>query len=186
MKLIVGLGNYGNQYDNTRHNVGFLIVDNIINLLKLSYKEEPSAFYATTKINGEKIIFAKPKLFMNNSGKVIKGMSSYFKIDIEDIFIIVDDKDQEIGKFKIIKNSGHGGQNGVRDIIENFKSKDFSRLKIGIGSDPKINTANYVLGKWTKHQKDIIDKNISIYSNIALDFIELPYEKLTNKYNGKN
>ena len=185
MKLIIGLGNAGDKYKDTRHNLGFLVIDEIAKNLELTFKETPSSSYSTTFINGEKIIFGKPKLYMNNSGKVIKGMLNYFKIDNKNLFIIQDDKDQEIGKYKIVSKSGHGGQNGIRDIIDNIGTNEFTRLKVGIGSDKNIDTANYVLGKWTKEQKKIVNENMETYVNITKDFIELDFTKLANKYNGK-
>ena len=184
MKLIVGLGNIGTKYKDTRHNLGFLVVDKLVEELDLTYKEVPSSSYVSTIINGEKIIYAKPKLYMNNSGKVIKGMLDYFKIDIKDLLVIQDDKDQEIGQYKIVFNSGHGGQNGIRDIIDNLKSKEFTRLKIGIGSNDNIDTANYVLGKWTKEQKETINNNMRKYMEIVKDFNDLDFTKLANKHNG--
>lgn len=185
MKLIVGLGNNGDKYKNTRHNVGFLVIDEIGKNIDLTFKDVPSSSYSTTFINGEKVIFAKPKLYMNNSGKVIKGMLDYFKINISDLLVIHDDKDQEIGKHKIVFKSSHGGQNGIRDIINNLNSNEFVRLKIGIGHNDKIDTANYVLGKLSKDQKEILNSNMFKYIQIAKDFVELDFVKLTNKYNGK-
>lgn len=184
MKLIVGLGNIGKKYENTRHNLGFLVIDALAKDLSVKFKEEPSCLYGDVFINGEKIILAKPKLFMNNSGKVINGMMNYFKIDVKDLFVIQDDKDQDIGMFKIINNGGHGGQNGIRDIIDNIKTKEFIRLKVGIGSNVNIDTADYVLGRWTIEQKNIIDKLIPKFVNIAKDFTQLDFVQLSNKYNG--
>ncbi len=185
MKLIVGLGNIGDKYKNTRHNLGFLVIDKLAKELDLNFKEVPSSSYASTFINGEKVIIAKPKLYMNNSGKVIKGMLDYYKIDISDLLIIQDDKDQKIGDYKIVFKSGHGGQNGIRDIIDNLNSNEFVRLKVGIGSDEKIDTGNYVLGNWTSEQKEVITNDLHKYVNIAKDFVDLDFIELTNKYNGK-
>jgi len=147
MKLIVGLGNDGKEYENTRHNLGFLVIDELAKDLNISFKEEGSAYHGSAIIDGEKVILAKPRLFMNNSGQVVRGMLNYFKIDIANLFVIHDDKDQEIGHYKIVRNSGHGGQNGVKDIINHLHSNEFARLKVGIGSDPNIDTSHYVLGK---------------------------------------
>ena len=184
MKLIVGLGNNGKEYENTRHNLGFLVIDELAKDLNIKFKEEGSAYYGSEIINGEKVILAKPKLFMNNSGQVVKGMLNYFKIDIENLFVIQDDKDQEVGSFKIVKSSGHGGQNGIKDIINHLNSNEFVRLKVGIGSNPQIDTSHYVLGKWTKEQIKIINNLKPTFVNIAKDFIEEDFISLSNKYNG--
>ncbi|BDU67400.1 MAG: peptidyl-tRNA hydrolase [Candidatus Tyloplasma litorale] len=186
MKLIVGLGNFGNEYKRTRHNLGFLVIDELEKRWNLSFKEEPSAFYSTLFINEEKIIIAKPKLFMNNSGKVIKGIANYFKVDLNDLIIFVDDKDQDMGSIKIVNKGGHGGQNGIRNIIENFKSNDFLRVKGGIGSDKNIATSSYVLGKWNEEQLKILPNLVSKLADIAEDFVQgKNFNELTNKYNEK-
>ena len=184
MKLIVGLGNDGSKYQGTRHNLGFLVINSLAKDWKLSFKEEPSAYYQDIFIEGGKVILAKPRLYMNNSGEVVKGIMEYFNIEVNDLLVIQDDKDQNIGDFKIVRNSGHGGQNGIKDIINHIRTKDFVRLKIGIGHDDKIDTSNYVLGKWTKEQKKIIDRLTPIFKEIIKDFLKMDYASLTNKYNG--
>lgn len=185
MKFIVGLGNIGDQYKDTRHNLGFLVIDELEKRWNLSFKHEASASYATHFINGEKIIIAKPNLFMNNSGQVIRGMIDYFKIDIEDLIIFVDDKDQEMGKIKIVNKGGHGGQNGIKNTIQHLGTNDFIRVKGGIGSNKNIDTASYVLGKWSKEQKEILPTMINKLANIAEDFTDINFLELANKYNGK-
>lgn len=186
MKLIVGLGNIGEQYKDTRHNLGFLVIDELTKRWDLTFKHEASASYATHFIDGEKVIIARPNLFMNNSGQVIRGMLDYFKIDIEDLIIFTDDKDQETGKIKIVNAGGHGGQNGIRNTIDHLKTNDFLRVKGGIGSNPLISTSDYVLGKWDKEQKEILPNMINKLANIAEDFVsDNDFVTLTNKYNGK-
>lgn len=183
MKFIVGLGNIGDQYKETRHNLGFLVINELEKRWNLSFKHEASASYATHFINGEKIIIAKPSLFMNNSGKVIKGMMDYFKIEEEDLIVFVDDKDQDMGKIKIVQKGGHGGQNGIRDLINHLGHNEFLRVKGGIGNNPKMETSNYVLGKWTKEQKEILPNFISRLSDIAEDFVNgKDFVELANKH----
>ncbi len=184
MKFIVGLGNIGDQYKDTRHNLGFLVVDELEKRWNLSFKHEPSASYATHFIDGEKVIVAKPSLFMNNSGQVIRGMMDYFKIDVEDLLIFVDDKDQPMGKLKIIQKGGHGGQNGIRNTIDHLGHNEFLRVKGGIGSQHEIkDTANYVLGKWSQEQKEELKFLVPTLANIAEDFVKgKSFIELTNKY----
>lgn len=185
MKYIIGLGNIGKEYEDTRHNLGFLVIDELTKRWNLKFKKEFSATYAIHFINGEKIIIAKPNMFMNNSGQVIKGMINYFDIDLKDIIIFTDDKDQEMGKLKIINKGGHGGQNGVRNIIEHLNTDNFMRVKGGIGSDININTSNYVLGKWNIEQKKLLPLLVKKMSDIAEDFINMEFKELANKHNGK-
>ncbi len=184
MKLIVGLGNIGDQYKDTRHNLGFLVIDELAKRFNLQFKHEASASFATEFVNGEKVIFAKPSLFMNNSGQVIRGMLDYFKIDDEDLLIFVDDKDQLMGNLKIVQKGGHGGQNGIRNTIDHLGHNEFLRVKGGIGSEYEIkDTANYVLGKWSKEQKEALPNLVSRMSDIAEDFIGgMSFVELANKH----
>ncbi|NQX83441.1 MAG: aminoacyl-tRNA hydrolase [Mycoplasmataceae bacterium] len=185
MKCIVGLGNVGNQYEQTRHNLGFLIIEELKKRWNLTFKNKSLMSYATYFINGEKIIIIKPISFMNNSGQVINDAMNYFNLNIEDIIIFVDDKDQEMGNIKIVNRGGHGGQNGIRNTIDFLKTNNFIRVKGGIGSNPNIDTSSYVLGKWNVEQKIKLPKLIKIMANIAEDFINMDYIELSNKYNGK-
>ncbi len=187
MKFIVGLGNIGDQYKDTRHNLGFLVIDELEKRWNLTFKHEASASYATHFIDGEKIIVAKPSLFMNNSGQVIRGMLDYFKIDDEDLLVFVDDKDQSMGSIKLVNKGGHGGQNGIRDTITHLGHNEFLRVKGGIGSEyPIKDTANYVLGKWSKEQKEVLPNFISTLAGVAEDFVKGDkFVELANKYNVK-
>lgn len=186
MKLIVGLGNIGDQYKETRHNLGFLVIDELTKRYSLDFKHEASASYSIVHFQGEKIIFAKPNLFMNNSGQVIKGMMNYYNIDKKDLLILVDDKDQNFGMFKIINKGGHGGQNGIRNTIDHLGTNEFLRVKGGIGSDSRITTANYVLGKWSSDQRKELPFLISSMADVVEDFIKgLDFKELTNKHHGK-
>lgn len=185
MKLIVGLGNIGDQYKETRHNLGFLVIDELEKRWNLTFKTEFSASFATHFINGEKVIIAKPSLFMNNSGQVIMGILSYFKINIEDLLIFVDNKDQDMGTIKIVNKGGHGGQNGIRNTIYHLKTNEFLRVKGGIGSNTLIGTSNYVLEKWDKEQSKVLTYFVKGLADIADDFFKMNFQELTNKYNGK-
>ncbi len=183
MKLIVGLGNIGDQYKNTRHNLGFLVIDELEKRWDLSFKHEASASYATHFINGEKIIVAKPNLFMNNSGQVIRGLLDYFKIDTNDLIIFVDDKDQEMGNLKIVQQGGHGGQNGIRNTIDHLGHNEFLRVKGGIGSEYMKDTAQYVLSNWSVEQKEVLPTLINKLANIAEDFAGgKQFVELANKH----
>ena len=185
MKLIVGLGNIGEEYKYTRHNLGFLVIDELSKRWNLSFKKEASASYAKHMINGETIIVAKPSLYMNNSGQVIKGIMNYFKIDVKDIIVFSDDKDQTMGSIKIVNKGGHGGQNGLRDIINQLGTNEFLRAKGGIGSNQKQNTADYVLGKWSVEQRKELPFLCSRLADVAQDFLSISFVELANKYNGK-
>lgn len=185
MKLIVGLGNPGSEYSNTRHNVGFEIIDKYLNKYNLvSNKTKFEGIYIDTVINNNKVIFLKPQKYMNLSGEVVRKYVDYFKIDINDILIIHDDLDQEIGKIKLKQNSSSGGHNGIKNIENNLNTKNYKRLKIGISNNKNVNTKDYVLGKFSKEERKILDKTIEKSCEIIDDFLILNFDMLMNKYNG--
>ena len=185
MKLIVGLGNKGNEYNNTRHNVGFMVVDNYINKNNLTLKSKLDGLYAETVINGEKVIFLKPQNYINLSGDVINKYIKYFKIDIKDILVIHDDMDLEIGTFKIRYKGGSARHNGLKNIEANLKTNEYKRIKIGISKN-NIDKVDYVLGKFSSIELSKLNKVIDITYNIIEDFVSLSFENLMNKYNGYN
>lgn len=184
MKLIVGLGNPGKEYENTRHNVGFDVIDRYLKYKNIdSSKNKFDGIYFEANINNEKIIFLKPQKYMNLSGEVVRKYVDYFKINIEDILVIHDDLDQEIGKIKLKQNSSSGGHNGIKNIEQHLNTKSYKRLKIGISNNKSIDTKDFVLGKFSKNDKELIDKSIDVCLNIIDDFLSLDFDKLMNKYN---
>ena len=130
MKLIVGLGNPGKQYENTRHNIGFMVLDNYLKNEKWGNKF--NAMYVEKNINGEKVFFVKPLTFMNNSGNAVGEFVRYFDILASDILVIQDDLDLAVGNYKLKVHSSSGGHNGIKSIISCLDNQDFPRLKVGI------------------------------------------------------
>ncbi len=184
MKLVVGLGNPGKEYENTRHNIGFDVIDKYASTHNLTInKNKFDGLYVDTLINDEKVIFLKPQKYMNLSGEVIKKYIDYFKINIEDMLIIHDDLDQEIGKIKLKQNSSSGGHNGIKDIEKNIGTKNYKRLKIGISNNKNIDTKDYVLGHISKEEREILDKTIDICVKIIDDFFNMNFDRLMGKYN---
>lgn len=179
MKLIVGLGNPGKEYANTRHNVGFMLIDNYVG--NAAWIESKDSMMYKTEIRGNKVIFLKPLIYMNLSGKAVFHIASYYKIDLKDILIIHDDLDLPAGKYRIKFDSSSGGHNGINSIIECFHSSAFCRLKIGIGRNVKINTSNYVLGKLSSEEINILNDNR--YKEIIDSFIDTTIEKTMNDFN---
>ena len=184
MKLIVGLGNPGKEYDNTRHNIGFHMLDIITNSLNVELnKKKFDGLYGEKIINGDKIIFLKPQRYMNLSGTVIKEFVQYFKINIDDILIISDDLDTPTGSFKIKFKGSSGGHNGLKDIENNLGTNVYKRIKIGISNNKKIDTKDYVLGKFTKEETDCLQAIDDIIVNIFNDYLIFSFDKLMSKYN---
>jgi PTH1 family peptidyl-tRNA hydrolase len=183
MKLIVGLGNPGKEYVKTRHNVGFVILDK--HLGEQRWSENQYADYISINTNLEKVIFIKPMTFMNLSGNAVNYFMKYYKIPIENILIIHDDMDIDIGSFKLKTNSGAGGHNGIQSIIDSLASDSFLRLKIGISRPTKGESSDYVLHAFSKKEQAILDEQQVIFNDILEDFISnTSAESLMNKYNG--
>ena len=134
MKLIVGLGNPGKKYEKTRHNVGFLVINELQKQLA-SFGVNP--WELSKKFNGEKIILAKPMTFMNKSGEAVQNIGHYYKMHQKDIIVVHDDKDIMLGEIKIQENRGPAGHNGIKSIIEFIGTQDFTRVRIGIASENK-------------------------------------------------
>lgn len=179
MKLVVGLGNIGNEYLNTRHNIGFSIIDRYLENTKWS-KSLYGLYYKSNNV-----IYLKPNTYMNLSGNAVKYFVDYYKISISDLLIIHDDLDIIFGSFKLKKDSSSGGHNGIKSIIESLSSNSFLRLKIGIKNSEIVpNAVNFVLGKFTKRELQKCEENQKIYDDVITDFIsELTAEELMNKYN---
>jgi len=181
MKLVVGLGNPGKEYELTRHNMGFYMLDNYLGDVKWSKKF--NGYYYEKNINGEKYIFLKPLSYMNLSGGVVREYVDYYKIDIKDILVIQDDLDLSVGKIRIKINSSAGGHNGIKDIINCLGTNAFIRLKIGVSQDRSIDTKDYVLGKLSKSDITLINERINDVYNIIENFNYNDIDKLMCKYN---
>ncbi|AHF60685.1 hypothetical protein P344_01430 [Spiroplasma mirum ATCC 29335] len=163
MKLIVGLGNPGDEYKYTRHNIGFLALDRLVEKFNpYGPKKNFNAFYWETKINDEKIILMKPQTYMNLSGNAVLAIKQFYKINLEDIIIIHDDKDIKFGALKIKMGGSSAGQNGIKDLINKLGSKNFKRIQVGIGRDQQIDLKDWVLGKFTKQQLATINDDILV------------------------
>jgi len=183
--FIVGLGNPGKEYENTRHNIGFEVVDFIsnqlnINLLKLKFK----ALIGDLEIEGKKIVLVKPQTFMNLSGESIKLLAEWYKISLKNIIIIYDDIDLEIGKIKIKPKGSSGTHNGMKSIIYNLECDEFPRIRIGIGKPlKKWDLAHYVLAKFHETEKNIINESVITASDAAIEIIKSGIDSAMNKYN---
>ena len=188
MKLIVGLGNPGIDYSNTRHNVGFNFIDSYLKYKKIDpdWKKKFDGLFLKTKINDEDIIFLKPQTFMNLSGDSVKKIVDFFHILLSDILVISDDLDLNVGNFKLRMSGSSGGHNGLKDISLKLNSNDFKRLKIGISNNKMIDTKDYVLGKFDKDDLNTINNLFDNLHCVLDDFFIISFDKLMNKYNSKN
>ena len=186
MKLVVGLGNKGREYENTRHNMGFMLVDRYLQYKNITdkFKEKFNAMYIETTINNEKVIFIKPMTYMNNSGIAVRAFVDFYKLNSEDILVISDDLDLDLGKFRLRRNGSSGGHNGLKSIISQLGTDNFKRLRIGISND-KDDVINYVLSKFSKRELNEIDTMFDTLVNVLDDYFVMDFTSLMSKYNRK-
>ena len=179
---LIGLGNPGKKYCNSRHNIGFLILENFSKKhnSKFSLKDKVKSFFSEFKIEDSTYRLFLPNTFMNNSGEAVRAIVDWYKINLDQIFIIVDDKDLPIGKIRFRKKGSSGGHNGLKNIIEKLQTQDFNRVRIGIGSPSSINgknnfnTISHVLGNISSEEKSVLDK---VYEKVIRSFEQLNTKK---------
>lgn len=186
MKLIVGLGNPGKKYQNTRHNVGFMVIDAYLKYLGESSKVDMKfeADICQTMINQEKVILLKPMTYMNLSGQAILKTIEYFDIDLNDVLIFVDDVNLSIGKLRLRPFGGHGGHNGLKNINALLHSNQYKRVRIGIDHNGAIPLEQYVLGTFNKSERKLIEQTVIDSLNIIDAFVqEKSFSDIMTTYN---
>lgn len=184
MKLIVGLGNPGGEYENTRHNIGFRMIDQFARTLGVSItKSKFNGLYADIVVNQEKVILLKPQSYINLSGEVIRKFVDFYKIAIDDILIIHDDLDLPVGVYKIKQKGSSGGHNGLKNIELHLGTQNYKRIKIGISNNKNIDTKDYVLGKLSKDEEMTLQKMETIILSILNDYFQVSFSELMSKYN---
>lgn len=158
MKLIVGLGNPGHEYRDTRHNVGFKVVDELASRCGVnSWSEKFGGLEAKTRISDISLILVKPLSFMNLSGQAVQGFSAFYKIDTPDMLVIVDDVELPLGRLRARPGGGAGGHNGLKSVIQSLGTENFARLRVGVGrGEGGKNLSTFVLGRFTDDEHEII------------------------------
>ncbi len=189
LRLVVGLGNPGNVYLNTRHNIGFMVLDEIADFFAITVeKSRPFSdlLYGRGWIDGVNTVLAKPMAFMNRSGPPIQSIAGYFKILCEELLVIHDDIDLAFGRLKIKKKGGDGGHKGVRSLIEAFGSDEFIRLRIGVGrSEENINTTDHVLGPFKSEEREVLDRIIVRAREAVVTILTKGTEEGMNRFHDK-
>ena len=186
MKLIVGLGNPGKEYVNTRHNMGYFFIDNYAEKHDiLQWSKKFNGLYSEFTFNNEKIILLKPLSYMNLSGTVVKKYIDFFKIDIKNVLVISDDLDLNVGTYRLRSSGSCGGHNGLRNIEDNLGTSNYKRLKIGISNNKEIDTKDYVLGKLSSDDMKVLNEMIDTVNNILDDYLLKTFDELMNIYNHK-
>ena len=185
MYLIVGLGNPENQYKNTRHNMGFDVINEIAQKYNITIeKEKYNGLYETALIEGKKVILLKPQTYMNLSGEAVKRYMEFYNITTQELIIIYDDMDIPKGQIKLRKTGGPGSHNGMKSIIENIKTKDFPRIRVGIGRPIyEFDKINYVIGQIPKEERPILDEGIKKATEAVIEIISKEIDNAMNKFN---
>lgn len=187
LRLVVGLGNPGGEYEKTRHNAGFMAVDHIAESFSISLdKRKFNTIFGKGLIEGVEVILAKPMAFMNKSGPPVQNLAGYFKIFYKDMLVIHDDIDLDFGRIKIIQKGGHGGHNGVRSLMDAFGGGDFPRIRIGIGrSGTGADVTGHVLGKYSADESKVLDRIINNARNAAVTILCKGIKDGMNHFNNK-
>lgn len=185
MWAIIGLGNPGKRYSRTRHNIGFMVVEEVAKKYDIDLKEKERYRIGRGSIDGYDVLLIEPLIYMNRSGDVVKEILDKFDVPVEKLLIIYDDLDMDTGKLRIRIRGSSGGHKGVESVIKSISSKDFLRLKIGIGRDRAMAPEDYVLRRFKREDVSIIKKAIERASDAIVSILTEGIEKAMNKFNVK-
>lgn len=185
MYIIVGLGNPTKEYEKTRHNVGFEVIDRLADMLNADVSEKKHrAYCGKAVVNGQKVLLVKPQTFMNISGESVRSAVDFYKVEPEHIIVIYDDVSLETGQLRIRGKGSAGGHNGIKSIISHLGTQEFPRIKVGVGEKPKqMDLADYVLGHFSKGEKDIMEDAFGEAAKAACGMITEGIDAAMNKYN---
>ncbi len=184
MKLIVGLGNPGPTYSQTRHNIGFMVVDKLIEELNPNTISKKS--FEGELFKSKDILLLKPTTFMNLSGKSVQAVANFYKINLDDILVIHDEIDIPFGAIKLKKGGGNGGHNGLKSI-DSLITKEYNRLRLGVGKpERKEMVASYVLSKFEPKEQEVLDKFVNLGATIAKEWINKPLDELKSIYSKRD
>lgn len=187
MKLLVGLGNPGDHYESTRHNIGFMIIDALAKEISIEVtKRKGKSLLGQGHFGDSKVLLLKPQTYMNNSGEAVLETINFYKDRIEELIIIHDDLDLDFGQIRFKAGGGTGGHNGLKSITAMLASSDYDRLRVGISHpDNKNKVVNYVLNDFSKQEKDILSKIIKLSIDGLKLWCKHGIEKSMNQYNGQ-
>lgn len=184
MKVIIGLGNPGKDYEKTRHNVGFMVIDEIANKLGISGgKEKFDAVLLEDFVGQEKVILVKPLTFMNDSGRAVRRIIDFYNLNPTDIIVIYDDVDIDLGKLRIRKNGSAGTHNGMKSIIYELKSDNFPRVRLGINKEKRGDLKRFVLKKFSKGEVPLLIDVVKRAADAAISMVEDDIDKVMNQFN---
>jgi PTH1 family peptidyl-tRNA hydrolase len=184
--LIVGLGNPGREYNNTRHNIGFMAIDALAKTIDIKLgKVQSKALVGLGKIGGARVVVAKPQTYMNLSGQAVIGLMNFYKIPSENLIVIHDDIDLPFGTIRIRPKGGSAGQRGMGSIIERLGNQDFARMRLGIGRPPgQMSPKDYVLQNFTKNEEELLKTMLATSSDAVFEFVRNGLDAAMNRFNG--
>lgn len=185
--LLIGLGNPGREYKDNRHNVGFMVIDRlVVRLNARGMKLQSKAIVVTATYEERKLILAKPQTFMNLSGQSVQGLAHFYKVPLTNLMVLSDDLDIPFGTIRIRASGGAGGQRGMASTIERLGTRDFPRLRIGIGRPPgRMDPAAYVLQDFPKDEASLLSDILDHAADAALEFVVKGLNASMNKFNGE-
>ena len=184
--LIVGLGNMGDEYENTRHNIGFLVVDALAKEHEVSFKNDQLGDIAEFKYKGRTFVLLKPSTYMNLSGKAVRYWLQKKKVQPANLLVVVDDKNLNFGQQRLRGKGSHGGHNGLKDIEQVNGGSNYARLRVGIGNDfPKGRQVDYVLGEWTNEEQEKLPAIIKTAADTVKSFATIGLKYTMNQFNKK-
>ncbi|NPA16340.1 aminoacyl-tRNA hydrolase [Persephonella sp.] len=186
IKAIIGLGNPGKQYEKTRHNIGFMVADAVAFLLKCNKKYKEKCFSHIYECHDHDVLIVKPQTYMNNSGIAVKNLLEDYRLKPDEILVVYDDLDLPLGTIRLRKKGSSGGHRGMKSIIENLKTEEFPRLKIGIGRpERKEQVVDYVLSPFSKDEEILVEKVVQTAARCILDVLKYGIDKSMNSCNQK-
>ena len=184
MYLIVGLGNPEEEYSNTRHNMGFNVINKLAEEYKIDVnKNKFDALLGTGSIEGKKVILLKPQTYMNLSGKSIIQVVNFYKIPLQNVFVIYDDIDIAPGLIRIRKKGSSGSHNGMKSVVAELNSEDFARIRVGIGKPENNDMINYVIGKIPKEGQEPLEEGVLKAKQAVVEILKNGLDRAMNKFN---
>ena len=186
MKLIVGLGNPGKEYERTRHNAGFEVMDEIARQESASISQKKfKALVDKVNIGGQSVLLMKPQTYMNNSGEAVRAAMDFYHLTPQDLLVIYDDMDMPVGRLRLRQKGSAGGHNGIKSIIAHIHTQEFDRIRVGIDKDARIPTVDWVLGKIRKEDEEEYSKAVKLAKDAAVYAMSHSFAETMNQFNKK-
>ena len=186
MKIIIGLGNPGKEYEHTRHNSGFAVMDELAKYCGVTITQKKfKSLVSSTRIGKEQVLLMKPQTYMNNSGEALIEAVKFYQVEMEDILVIYDDLDLPVGKIRLREKGSAGGQNGVKSIIAHLHTQDFKRIRVGIGKDERVPVIDWVLGKIRKEERALYEEAIVFAKDAAVYAMDHSFIDTMSQFNKK-